>query len=89
MSFNGPYKKTILVQFIYLIGLYYAGPNAALFLRPALIRAGVKRAGVKGAVFSKKMKKSGVNFLNDVFLLIQRNSTQMYAHRCFYAFVST
>ena len=48
----------------YLIGLYSAGPYSALFLRLALIRAGVDGAGVNWAVFPRKEKKSGVNFQN-------------------------
>ena len=40
-----------LSAFIYLIGPFYAGPNSALILCAALIRAGVNGAGVKGAEF--------------------------------------
>ena len=72
----------------YLIGLYDAGPYPALFLRLAGVRAGVQGAGVKGAVFSKKMKKSGVNFLNGIFLLIRMNIMQMYTHRRFHALLA-
>ena len=35
----------------YLMGPYNTGPKSALFLRVAEIRAGVKRAGVKWAIF--------------------------------------
>ena len=38
-------------QIAYLMGPYNAGPKLALFLRVAEIRAGVKKAGVKRAVF--------------------------------------
>ena len=34
----------------YLMGPFNAGPNSALFLGVALIRAGVRRAGVKWAI---------------------------------------
>ena len=47
----------------YLIGPYNAGPKSALFLRVALIRAGVNGAGVKRAIFKRKkniLEKSSV-----------------------------
>ena len=50
------------VNAVYLIGAYNAGPKSALILQVAVIRAGVKRAGVIRAVFQSKFSKSGVNF---------------------------
>ena len=47
----------------YLIGPYNAGPKWALFLRVALIRAGVSGAGVKRAIFKREkniLEKSSV-----------------------------
>ena len=40
----------LLILYIYLMGPFNAGPNSALFLGVALIRAGVRRAGVKWAI---------------------------------------
>ena len=50
------YKKDV-----YLIGPYNAGPKSAIFLRVALIRAGVSGVGIKRAIF-----KRGRNILEKI-----------------------
>ena len=42
------YNESVIRQ--YLMGPFNAGPNSALFLGVALIRAGVRGAGVKWAI---------------------------------------
>ena len=51
------------------MGLNNAGPKSALFFWTALIRAGVRRAGVKGAIFYSKISKKWRYFTNALFLL--------------------
>ena len=51
----------------YLMGPYNAGPKSALFLRVAEIRAGVKKAGVKRAVFFVKELKKTALILKSLF----------------------
>ena len=54
-------RKPVIIK--YLMSPYNGGPKSALFLRVSEIRAGVRRAGVKRAVFwIENSKKSGVNF---------------------------
>ena len=56
-GFTGDYRLA------YLIGPYNAGPMSALFLRVALIRAGVNGSGVKRAIFKREkniLEKSSV-----------------------------
>ena len=54
---------------IYLISPYNAGPKSVLFLRVALIRAGINGASVKRAIFKREkniLEKSSVFKINHI-----------------------
>ena len=58
------------------MGLNNAGPKSALFFWMALIRAGVRRSGVKGAISYQKISKKWRYFTSAQFLLtLEKNPT--------------